>query len=105
MVTQYPHIMTITTQGESSQDADGNWQPAGLVTREQICRAEPNGSGKTVATVDGTQVAYSWTVYLPLPVQTAPYGATIEIRNGAEIIAMGKAIRFSQGQLNARLWL
>jgi hypothetical protein len=109
MVVQYPHILIATTVTESHQDINGNWISGSTITWENICRAEPNNGGKslsvTVNGVDGAQIVYSWAVYLPKGTTTLPHGTPVVITSNGDTIATGSVLRFSQGQLNSRLWL
>lgn len=103
MVVQYPHTLTAKIISESYQDDDGNWMPGGVSTRQITCRAEPNGSGRQIQLADGSLITYSWIVYMPKATQPLPNGIVVAVDSSPS--ALGKVLRFSQGQLNSRLWL
>jgi hypothetical protein len=105
MAVQYPHKIQLTTVSGSVQDGQGNWTAGTESTVEKSCRAEPNSSSGLIATADGSKVNYSWTVYLPLPVDPIAPGTVVKILSGARVLCNDKVIRFSEGQLNARVWL
>ena len=99
---QYPHILTATIVSGSVQDDDGNWIPGTSESVELPCRAEPNGSGRFINLSDGSQYMFAWTVYFPKGTAPIPDGAEVSITSSPE--AKGNVRRFSQGQLNSRLW-
>jgi len=102
MVKQYPHILTATIVRDSYQDNDGNWVQGVSDTIQLTCRAEPNSSGRQVQLADGSLMVYSWTVYMP-KTPPLPEGTQVTITSSPQ--ASGKMLRFSEGQLNSRLWL
>jgi hypothetical protein len=106
MVKQYPHILAYGAIAESSQDGNGNWV-SGTATVETllVCRAEPNGGNGFITTADGTQINFSWVVYLPLTTDYIETGTGVIIKNGEQVIATDTIKRFSKGQLNVRIWL
>lgn len=103
---QYPHILSVKIVTGASQDADGNWIPGETVMRTQSCRAEPNQrQSYQITGVDGNKIQFDWTVYMPVRVMSMPVGSEVTITWNSEIVAMGRILRFSNGQLNTRLWL
>lgn len=107
MVTKYPHKMTLTITTGSTQDSNGDWIAGTTMVIEKECRAEPSGGNGYISGPDGSKINYSWIVYMPLPVDKILEGVTIEVidKKTSESILKDKVIRFSRGQLNARLWL
>lgn len=107
MVTQYPHSLVVHVVNESVQDDNGNWSDQ---TDEwvihSICRVEPNGKGSVINGQDGKAIVYADTVYMPLGTAKIPAMSEVIVygQDGATK-ATGKVINFSNGQLNARLWL
>lgn len=105
MIVQYPHILTATITTDAYQDENGNWVPGSTSTRNEICRAEPNSTGRFIIAADGEQIYYSWMVYLPQGVGFIQTGTDITIAWNGDQIVSGKVQRFSNGQLNTRIWL
>jgi len=105
LVVQYPHTITATIVTESHQDNNGNWVPGGSTNRVITGRAEPNGSGRMVQLADGSQIVYNWVIYMPKGTTPLPDGAEIVVTWNTQAVGRGKVLRFSQGQLNSRLWL
>ncbi|SEV88897.1 hypothetical protein SAMN05428988_0155 [Chitinophaga sp. YR573] len=103
MVVQYPHTLTATIVAESHQDDDGNWVPGSDTTREIKCRVEPNGGGRQVQVADGSLIVYSSIVYMPRGTTPLQDGTRVSITSSP--VTAGAVLRFSQGQLNSRLWL
>lgn len=104
-IIQYPHILTATIPGTTVQGSDGNWVTTDPVTRTEKCRAEPNSSGRYIVGIDGVKIDYAWIVYMPQGVVLIPTGTAVSIVWNSSEIAKGEAKRFSNGQLNTRLWL
>lgn len=103
MVKQYPHKLTATIVSGSTQDENGNWVPGTSETKEADCRAEANGRGDIIHLSDGSQYVFAWIVYMPKGATPIPEGA--EVTATSSPAASGQVKRFSQGQLNSRLWL
>ena len=108
MVTQYPHSLVVHVVNESVQDDNGNWSDQ---TDEwvihSICRVEPNGKGSVINGQDGKAIVYADTVYMPLGTAKHPLCSEALLFTAVDgaTKATGKVINFSNGQLNARLWL
>lgn len=106
MVTQYPHLMTITPKNDGSVDENGDYVGGTTgVTFNTVCRAESSSGNGYIASADGQRLDYSWIVYLPKNVQKIPLGATVQVSEGEEEILTDTVKRFFRGQLNARAWL
>lgn len=106
MVKQYPHIMTVKIFSAGSRDDKGNWvQSEENDPMEIPCRFEANAKSAMIVKEDGTQVVYSGTVYMEKQSDTIPPGAIVEVLAGETVLSKGSVLRFSNGQLNARLWL
>ena len=110
MVKQYPHFLFKKVVVESTQDADGNWtEQSESWALHSECREETNGKGQEVNGLDGRSVVYSSTVYMPK--------SDVSIAEGTEVLVSetnsefgvcrikGRVIKFSNGQLNTRLWV
>ena len=104
-IIQYPHKLTATIVSGTTQDENGNWVPGTPTTRQMDCRAEPNDKGRLLQLADGSQILYAWVVYMPKGTTSVPDGTQVEVFWGSELIGRGTVKRFSQGQLNSRLWL
>lgn len=110
MLNKRPHILTYlkdTSSTEPYQDNNGDWvipdnEP---VVVEILCRAEPNGQGKFIASEDGQNIVYSWVVYLDLGIERIPYGTEVKIFKDGDQFASGQVKLFVEGQKNCRLWL
>ncbi len=104
--SQYPHLIVLTTVSDTVQDAQGNWTAGTVETLEALrCRFEANSKGAMIPSADGTKVDFDGTVYMPLPVLDILPGTKAVVYNNAKVLSNNKIIRFSKGQLNARLWL
>jgi hypothetical protein len=101
MVNQYPHTISVTWKGKSTQDANLNWVEGADFSFESECRAEVNSSGKKIAGSDGALVEYSFTVYLPKTETIIPIGANYAL-NGTTV---GTVKGAWNGQLNSRIWV
>lgn len=105
MVIQYPHVLTATVMAPATRDDAGNYVPGAATNLDATCRAEPNSGGRYVVVADGTQVFFSWMVYLPKGSPAIPEGSHVVITQDGNSIGSGKVLRFSAGQLNCRIWL
>jgi hypothetical protein len=105
MVDQYPHIMKVHIPATGGYDEDsGEYTEAPEYEyREVQCRAIPNGAGKKVDKVDGTQIVYEYDVAFPMGTDGIPNGVAIEVPS----VFQGKKelIRFHKGQLHSRGWI
>lgn len=109
MVEQYPYQLFVKEVPESNYDenrgewdnsGDTEWMPFG------VCRDEGNGAGRKVVTTDGELYLYFWVIYCPLSVQEMKKGALIKVVDkDGNIRAEKRMVKFSRGQLNARIWL
>lgn len=99
--------MILTVEIGTVQDGNGDFVPGTKEIIEKDCRAEPSGGNGYIKTADGTAVNYSWIVYFGLPVDKIVEGTEIEVvdQKTLESILKDKVLRFSRGQLNARVWL
>lgn len=109
LVKQYPHYLFVTTTGNSVQDENGNWsdeqEASTFISR---CRVEIDGRGNEIQTANGTFHQFTATVYLPKGDIKIDNGTTVVVAEDADckqVLIDGKALRFSKGQLNSRLWL
>lgn len=106
MISQYPHTIEITGPITSHQDTFGNWINDAQQDITLACRFEPAGANGLIPGADGTLINYNWVVYMPIPSIRIMPGNVVELFDAAGIqIVADKVLRFSAGQLNARLWL
>lgn len=105
MVTQYPHSITLVSEGESTRDSNGDWQSVASSTRMLSGRFETARANAFITGADGEQIAYSGIVYLPFPIDPIALGIKVRVEDGALMVAEGTVKQFLSGQLNARLWL
>lgn len=105
MVTQYPHDLTATVMAPATRDDAGNYVPGATTILTGKCRVEPNGSGRYIVAADGTQVFFSWMVYMPKNATDIPVGAQVVVTDNGNAKASGTVKQYSKGQLNARVWL
>lgn len=105
MVKHYPHTLVVTHAATSTQDASGNWVTGVETTTELNCRAEPNKGNAFITAEDGNRINYEWIVFIPLPVTAIKLGSMVTVKNAATVLSQNKVLRFSEGQLNARVWL
>lgn len=101
MVEQYPHTISVTWKGQSTQDANQNWVEGAEGSFESECRAEVNSSGKKISGADGVLVEYSFTIYMPKTETIIPIGANYTL-NGTMI---GTVKGAWNGQLSSRIWV
>lgn len=100
MVVQYPDTIVITREGGSVQDENGNWITTDGETLEFECRFVPNGSGKSVSLMDGTNYTYHYQVAFPKGT-TNVKPQDIYKRGDEE----GIIKRFEIGQLHSIAWI
>ncbi|RPE05552.1 hypothetical protein EGT74_24525 [Chitinophaga lutea] len=105
VIIQYPHKLMANIVTGSIQDTNGNPVPGATETIELTCRAEPNGSGRMIQLANGQNIVYNWIVYMPKGAAVLADGAKVSITQDGRQIAKGQVLRFSKGQLDARLWL
>lgn len=107
MITKRPHILRYLTPGTNAvKDNNGDWTPGSPGIEMQVpCRYEPNGRGSTIASNDGSQIVYAGIIYMDVDAERVEYGTSVEVFNNEVSIFSGKAINFSNGQLNSRLWV
>lgn len=108
-IKQYPHYLFVHQVSESYKDDDGNWtEPGNSIILHSMCREEPNGKGSTVNVANGNAVVFSSNVFLPKGSESIAVGTEIIICDSndvTEVRIKGSVLRFSTGQLNAKLWL
>lgn len=109
MIVQYPHDLKYSSlPGESVYDQEsGTWNNGiGGVQQPLLkCRAEMNDKGKLVASNDGVQLEYSYTVYTAKDCPAFMYGQVVEVLDSDGSLIKASVKKFSRGQLNARLWV
>lgn len=108
MFQQYPHIMVVATvMATTTRDSSGNWLPDVAEEEPGIikCRYSTKDGSGYVQSESGTQIGYDAIVYMPLPVNSIPLGASVVITEDGLEIAKGTVKHFHKGQLNARIWI
>lgn len=104
MVTpiQYIDTIVITRNGGSVQDNDGNWIETQSETLEFKCRFIPNGSGKSVSLIDGTNYIFAYRIAFPIGTNgILPQDKFTYVQTGEE----GVIKRFKKGQLHSVAWV
>jgi hypothetical protein len=104
-MVRYPDTIAITVAASGSQNASGIWVAGASGYYSLDCRAEVNGSGKKIASDDGSLIDYAFDVYLPAMTTVIPAGASFSLAALNNGTIRGKVKRASNGQLNSRLWL
>ncbi|WP_231489911.1 hypothetical protein [Pedobacter sp. Leaf170] len=109
MVVQYPNDLKYSSSSaESVYDQEsGTWSAASPGVEQPFikCRAEMNDKGRLVASNDGTQLEYSYTVYMTKDCPVFNFGQIVEVHNSDGLLIKSSVKKFSRGQLNARLWV
>jgi hypothetical protein len=102
MIKQYPHTILFSWNSPATQDEEtGNMIKGESQQIQSDCRAEPNGSGKTIPSVDGTLISYSYIVYMPLKM-AIPVGAKAVLSITSQELTVKNS---HTGQFNSRVWL
>jgi hypothetical protein len=109
---QYPHFLfRKEAEGDTVQDpTTGEWidKPSEWIFHGE-CREEPNGKGSVVNGEDGQATVYASTVYLPFGTTRIQAGVEIFVSDTNSVSSRrrvsGRVLRFSDGQLNCRLWV
>lgn len=105
MITQYPYQLQVLTQGESVQDANGDWvTPATVWIDYCKCRDEA-GNGKYVKGVDGNDYLFSFLIQMPKGIEPISSGTQIRIMNGSDVRQSGKVLFSRKDQLHTRSWI
>lgn len=102
---QYPDKVKITTDGESTQDANGNFVNGDENITEFSGRFEVNARSAFVIGNDGRRVEYKGMVYAPVSIGAVILGGSISVTRLDGTLITGKVEQFSRGQLNSRIWL
>lgn len=102
MVVQYPDTIVITREGSSVQDENGNWITTDGETITLECRFVPNGAGKSVSLMDGTNYVYHYQVAFPKGTDgILEQDEFLYVETGEE----GVIKRFKKGQLHSIAWI
>lgn len=111
MVRRLPHVLKYTlktpTAGISKNAAGDVIPPASeAVLKEFSCRVQPNASGATIIKEeDGQKVDFKAVVFLEKTTEKIPFGQSVEVYEGPNLILSGNVKRFHSGQIQARLWI
>jgi len=111
MLDKRPHILSyVSNIVEPYQDTNGDWvTPQGNpVSISLPCRAEvPQAAnqGREIASEDGTNVKYSWVVFVDKDSERIPYGTIVNISNDGYQFATGTVKLFSKEQKKCRIWI
>jgi len=104
IVDQYPHTIVVSSF-EPVKDENGDYVTAEpTVIHSGKCRAEPNGKGEVLRGDNGSEINYSFTVYMPKTDIVFTYNSDVKIEIGNKLIS-GRVKRHSNGQLNSRVWV
>lgn len=104
MVKQYPHILKVTTPGETTRNAQGYPVSSPVTENEYECRAEANIRNAFVQGQDGSRIDYSWKVYMPVTSDIIQLGSKVEL--SGVIGTITDTVKFFEpGQLNAKVYL
>lgn len=104
------------------QDDDGRFTaPAASWQMVGMGRAETNGRGSWVATADGRNIQFSATVYMPKGARHITEGDRVAVASrelteeetadmaslqmAGDVLISSECLRFSEGQLNTRMWI
>jgi len=105
-VSQYPHILILTTISGSVQDGQGNWVTGPATITQRPCRQEPSSGGRYLVGAGGVKIYYDFVLYMPLPADTIAAGTKCEVYDRQDnLLVSGTVKRFNLGQLNARAWV
>lgn len=106
MVRRFPHIATVTHGNGFNTEANGDITVGVDLTNSFPCRLESSSTDGNVRSVDGTKVDFNWVVYCGKDTTVLPVGANIIILDSkGEQLCADTIKKFSQGQLNSRIWL
>jgi len=133
MVKQYPHIATIILTTDGGRDDKGYPLPPDESIITLVCRAEPNSSNAIIYTQDGAAYNYKYVVYIQKGQSDVPVGSrvtqiadpstgqiiftddgqSINTQNNFSLVTNSGLLpssnnivkRYSNGQLNTRIWL
>lgn len=105
MVVQYPHSIKVFIHGVTSEDEDGNVSAGEPTVFTSACRAENNTEAKVIRGEDGSEIAYSFDVFMPKTDANLGYNSEIEIRFDATKVVRGRLKGLYNGQLNSRVWV
>ena len=106
MVSQYPDTIKVTIVVPPMKDVlTGKYTPGSSTAHTFRCRAEINKVGSTISGVDGSQVNYTFDVYMPQITTLIPDGTSFVLATLMNGVINGKTKRASNGQYNSRLWL
>lgn len=105
-MVRFPHVLqvsgksTVTTNERGDEiSSAGGWEEL------SECREEPSAGRGSVA-VDGTEYSYSSVIYLPEGVEEIGSGEVVRVLGKAGNLRLqGKVLRFSDGQINSRIWV
>ncbi len=105
MVTQYPHRIKVSVKSGSVKDpVTGNYTKGTGAGYEFPCRAEMSKGNEEIKGVDGSDLAFSYTVYMSKTTIDLVYGSEVEIQLLNKTVK-GTLKRQENGQLNTRLWV
>lgn len=104
MVKQYPHTILVEWE-DSPVFVEGNPVKGEPHTFTSQCRAEMNGSGKSIPSINGSLIVYAYSVYMPKTTGVQiPFGAKAKATIDGSAVT-GSVKGFKPGQLNSVLWL
>lgn len=107
MVNFRPYILkaVVGTADDVIDPLTGVVTPGATKTVEFKCRATPNGKGDTTRSQDGNSVVYAWLIHADKSEDVIPYGVSVQVFDGLELVAEGKVLRSWSNQMNLRIWV
>ena len=103
---RYPDDITITQHPEPEQDKNGNFiTPEGVVTFTTECRFEPATGNNTVKGDDGSEIIYSYKVYMPSTNNHFEFGDNISGTTHSGFSITGKVKRQFNRQKHTEIWV
>jgi hypothetical protein len=105
MVSQYPNTINLQWSLPPTEDDEGYPVKGATQSYDSSCRTEENGSGKMISSsADGSLVNFQYTVYMQVPAENIPVGASVTLNLFGQVIKT-TVKHYKQGFFNARIWL
>lgn len=111
MIKRFPHTLqymaTANDAPAPARDANGNWIVADNANNPVsiACRAEPNGTGRTITGADGMSVSYSWTIYAGKVSVNLAVGDEVQLYKDGQLFGHGKVLMAVSGQLSTLIYV
>lgn len=104
MFEQYPDSITITVT-TAPTEVNGVYSAGTSTNHSFKCRAEENGSGRKLTGVDGQEIDFAFTCYMPAMTTQIPEGSVVALTKLNNAIIRSIVKRAVNGQLNSRIWV